>query len=101
MAAEIERLEKDLEEQTARAANLTQECDELKQTVQSRGDEINALRIENTRLEAQHHAAQTRGDEFKTQLDTLQVDFAAAVKAMQQEKPARKRQSKPKSQPEP
>lgn len=81
MAAEIKRLEAVLEEQARSGEKLTAEVDALKRDGQGRAEEVTALKIENTRLEEQRKAAQSRGDELKGQLDTLQAELASAVKA--------------------
>lgn len=85
MTAEIKRLEGAMEEQARKGEKLAAACDELKREGQSRAEALTALKIENTRLEEQRNAAQNRGDELKGQLEALQAELAATVKASRAE----------------
>ena len=88
MGAEIQRLEKALDDQIRNGEMLARERDELKQTLESTREELNALKVETARFEEQRDAARTRGDELKGQLESLQEQFTAVSKAIQERVPA-------------
>lgn len=72
MAAEIERLEKAMEEGEAKIARLEAERDRERQAKEEKAARITELTIENARLDERAEAAEDRAGELKDQLEALQ-----------------------------
>ncbi len=90
MAAEIERLEKAQDAAAAKVDGLEEDLETATQGREEAGEQAAELRIENARLDERAKAAEIRAGEFKAQLESLQADFAAAVRAG---KPSSKRKA--------
>jgi chromosome segregation ATPase len=70
MAEEIERLEKDLEETTTKAATLEEDLGAKRKAGQEKAEQVTALTIENARLEEQVKTAQAGAHAANNALDT-------------------------------
>ncbi len=80
MAAEIARLEKDLEETHQKAKGLEKALETERKGRGEAQEQVTALRIENARLEERAKAAEGRAGELKEQVEGLQVKFAEVAK---------------------
>jgi septal ring factor EnvC (AmiA/AmiB activator) len=76
MAAEIERLERELQETADKASTLDKELDAARKGRATAENQVTGLRIENARLDERAKAAEGRAGEMKTQLDGLQARLA-------------------------
>ena len=87
MAAEIARLEKDLEETHHKAEGLGKDLEVERKGRAAAEEQVTTVQIENARLDERAKAAEGRAAELKEQVEGLQVKFAEVAK--QQERKGR------------
>jgi septal ring factor EnvC (AmiA/AmiB activator) len=86
MKAEINRLEKALEDAQAKAQGLKKELDEEREGRAAMEKQVERVNIENARLDERAKAAETRATEFKEQVDELQTKFAQVARQIEQKR---------------
>ncbi len=88
MGAEIERLERGLDAADQRGVQLAQDLGKEQRAGAEKGERVTALTVENARLDERVKAAEARGEEFRTQVESLQGKLADMARVVEAKKPA-------------
>jgi Plasmid replication region DNA-binding N-term len=86
MKAEINRLEKALEDAQTKADGLKKELDVEQEGRAEVEKQVERVNIENARLDERAKAAETRAAEFKEQVENLQAKFAQVAGQTEQKR---------------